>query len=31
MPLEMMNMVMGLAFLSVWALVGRILVRQHIN
>jgi hypothetical protein len=31
MPLEIMNMLMGVAFFSVWALVGRILVRQHIN
>ena len=31
MPLETINVVMGLAFFSVWALVGRILVSQHIN
>jgi len=28
MPLEIINLVIGLAFLAVWALVGTMLVRQ---
>ena len=29
MPCELINLIITLAFLAVWLLVGRILVRQH--
>lgn len=29
MPLELINLVIGVAFLVMWAIAGRILVRQH--
>ncbi len=29
MPLELVNLVIGIVFLAMWAIAGRILMRQH--
>jgi hypothetical protein len=29
MPLETINIIIGLTFLAVWAMIGRILIRSH--